>query len=53
MQMTIKIFMGIPCYSPLHSITPSPTKGYYIPVTVIVVYVAIYHGRIDTSFFYN
>ena len=40
MQMTIKNVYG---YPQLFSITPSPAKGCYIPVTVIMVYIAIYN----------
>ena len=36
-------------YPPLLFVTLSPTKGCYIPITVIVVYVAIYHGRVRVS----
>ena len=46
MQMTIENVYGCPL---LHSVTPSPTKGHYIPVTVIMVYAAVHHGLIGVS----
>ena len=50
MQMTIENFYGYPL---LHSITPFPVKGHYIPVTVIMFYGAVQNDLMGVSSSYH